>query len=230
MIKLNLQFFGGRGSGSGSELSDGPQGGGSGKGKTQWGQPHTPLVVPAPTIAMQIGEKGRPIPADKAVKSINPDRTMEYGDYSENCQRCVIAYELNRRGYNVEASESFEKDPYPRGNKWLDAFKGGKLTVVGATTNDKVNKNITAEMQKWGNGSRGIVKIAYTGGGAGHVFNVEYSGGKLKYYDAQTGDRYDPKRVFAHVNKKTVQIVRTDNLQLNDDVRNMVRKKRRSSL
>lgn len=222
MVRYNLQFFGGRGAGGGL-LKDGPKGG-STKG-LKWGQPNTPIVPPSASIRKQIGSKGEPIPADKAYKSVNPDRDVEYGDYSMNCQRCVVAYELNRRGYNVEASETYENDPYPRAGKWADAFKNPTFTKVGARTNEKVNANILKNMKEWGDNSRAIVRVQYNQR-QGHVFNVEYNKGRLKYYDAQTGERYDPKSVFNHVMKPNVQIVRTDNLALNDDVRNMVRKKR----
>ena len=223
---LNLQYFGGRGASADGGLSDGPTGGGRGNGETKYGQPNTPLVPPAPTIEMQIGQKGKAISANEAIKTINPDRDVEWGDYSENCQRCVVAYELNRRGYRVEASETGPNDIYPVAGNWMRAFKNAKETLVGARTNDKVNKNILSNMKEWGNGSRAIVEVVYPGGRTGHVFNVEYTGGKLRYYDAQTGDKYDPKRVFNHVVKERVSIVRSDNLALNDDVRNMVRKKR----
>ena len=219
---MNLQFFGGRG--ASGELSDGPSGGGD--SSTKWGQPNTPIEPPAPTIDMQIGKKGQPVSADTAIKVINPYRNIEYGDYSENCQRCAVAFELNRRGYAVQASETSENDPYPRNNNYLKAFKNPTITNVGATTNDKVNANILKNMKNWGVGSRAIVKVQYNAS-SGHAFNVEYKSGKLHYYDAQTGQRYDPKKVFAHVRRNSVQIVRTDNLQLDDDVRNLVRKRKR---
>lgn len=208
----------------GEDYADGPQGGGD--NKTKWGQPNTPIMPPAPTIAMQIGRKGDPISPYDAVKSINPDWNGEYGDYSENCQRCVVAYELNRRGYNVEASEAYgDRDPYPRG-KWQNAFEGGRQIDVGGRNTAKVNDNILGNMRQWGNGSRGIVTVVYPRSNSGHAFNVEYSGGKLHYYDAQTGERYNPAKVFDHVSPTKVKVMRSDNLALADDVRNMVRKKR----
>lgn len=226
MIKYNIQFFGGRGAGADSGLSDGPSGGSMGDEETKYGQPNTPLVPPAPTIEMQLGQKGRAISADEAVKTINPDRDIEYGDYSENCQRCAVAFELNRRGYNVEASETYKDDPYPRGNNWTKAFNGGSIESVGGRNASKASSNLLNKMDGWGNGSRGIVTVAYGGTNIGHAFNVEYHNGKLHYYDAQTGAKYDPARVFNHVDPKSVKVMRTDNLSLNDDVRNMVRKKR----
>ena len=230
IIKMNLQFFGGRGAGS-SGLSDGPTpgGGNGGNGGLQYGQPHTPQMrPPAPTIEGQIGAQGKPQSPTEAMERVNPDRraldAMNYEDYTSNCQRCVIAYELNRRGYNVEAEATFRNDPYPNMGHWMTAFEGATAESVGATTNNKVNSNIKDKMSQWGNGSRGIVRVQ--SGSNGHVFNVEYRGGKLYYYDAQTNTRYDPKRVFNHVNKQNVSIVRSDNLKIADNVRDMVRKSR----
>ena len=162
-------------------------------------------------------------PAD-ALKKVNSYRDAEYGDYSMNCQRCVVAYELNRRGYKVEAEATWDKDPYPSNNLWTRAFKNGKLEKVGGRSTSSVNKRITDKMKKWGNGSRGIVKVAYNSK-EGHVFNVEYKRGKLYYYDAQTGVQYRNKTVFNHVKTQSVEVMRTDNLKINDSVRDMVRKR-----
>ena len=230
MIKFNLQLFGGRGAGS-SGLSDGPTPGGGGGSGAKYGQPHTPQMrPPAPTIEGQIGQKGKPQSPAEAMERVNPDRraldAMDYEDYTSNCQRCVVAYELNRRGYNVEAEATFQNDPYPTGGYWMTAFKGAKREDVGATTNNKVNANIQDKMSTWGNGSRAVVSVS--NGRNGHVFNVEYRNGKLSYFDPQTNERYDPKRVFNHVNKKAVNIVRTDNLALGDNVRDLVRKSRKA--
>lgn len=229
-MELNLQFFGGRGAGSGG-LEDGPTPGGGGGSNAKYGQPHTPQMrPPAPTIEGQIGVQGKPLSPTDAMERVNPDRraldAMDYEDYTSNCQRCVVAYELNRRGYNVEAEATWQNDPYPYGGHWMTAFVGAKRESVGATTNNKVNSNIEGKMSKWGNGSRAIVSVS--NGRGGHVFNVEYRNGKLNYYDAQTNSRYDPKRVFNHVNKKAVTIVRTDNLKIGDNVRDMVRKSRKA--
>ena len=220
----------GRGSSkAGGALEDGPTPGGGGGANARYGQPHTPQMrPPAPTIEGQIGNQGKPQSPAEAMERVNPDRraldAMSYEDYTSNCQRCVVAYELNRRGYNVEAEATFQNDPYPSMGHWMSAFKGAKSESVGATTNNKVNSNIQGKMSNWGNGSRAIVEV--NNGRGGHVFNVEYRNGKLNYYDAQTNSRYDPKRVFNHVNKRTVRIVRTDNLEIGDNVRDMVRKSR----
>lgn len=224
MQKIRLQFFGG--SGASADLADGPTPGSGGGKDAKYGQPNTPQVPTAPTIRMQIGAKGEKISPAEALRNVNPDRRaidgMDYEDYTSNCQRCVIAYELNRRGYKVEAEATYEHDTYPSMRRYLKAFKGAKTQDVGATTIKKLDSNVEKTIKEWGNNSRGIVHV--TGNGGGHVFNVEYSGGKIRYYDAQTGVKYDPKRVWNNVNKKTVALTRVDNLALADDVRYLVRK------
>lgn len=223
--------MGGRGSSSSNNnLADGPVPGGGGA-NAKYGQPNTPVMrPPAPTIEGQIGTQGKPQSPKKAMERVNPDinavDAMNYEDYQSNCQRCVIAYELNRRGYNVEAESTWERDPYPFGGHWKTAFNGAVSESVGASTNAKVNKNISSKMASWGNGSRAVVQVS--SGGKGHVFNVEYRNGKLYYYDAQHNIRYDPARVFNHVDKPHVQIVRVDNLSVADNVRDMVRKSRKT--
>lgn len=217
--------MGGRGASLGE--SDGPQGGNGGDKNIKWGQPNTPMVVPAASIRKQIGAKGKAISPTVAANTVNPDRTVEYGDYSMNCQRCVIAYELNRRGYNVEAeASSGDNDPMPYNRNWSKAFKDPKFTNVGATTTNAVNKKILKEMQSWGNGSRAIVAVTYNARGDGHVFNVEYRNGELHYYDAQVGARYKTSTVFNHVKRDSVEIMRSDNLDIGQQVTKMVRKKR----
>ena len=125
----------------------------------------------------------------------------------------------------MEAEATSKDDTYPTGDRWLSAFKGGKLEGVGARSTAGVNKNILTRMDSWGNGSRAIVKVTYPRQRTGHVFNVEYRQGKLHYYDAQTGVVYRNQTVFDHVVKGNVQIVRTDNLDIADNVRDMVRKR-----
>lgn len=185
-------------------------------------------MPPAPTIRGQIGEKGEPQAPLDAMKRANPDRkavdALSYADYTENCQRCVVAYELNRRGYNVEAEATYEKDLYPVAWRWTRAFKGARVERIGASTSKEISQNLLNKMKQWGEGSRAVVHVDR--GKSGHVFNVEYRGGKLYYYDPQTDIRYRPEKVFDRVRKQTVSVVRVDHLKITDSVRDLVRKSR----
>ena len=166
-----------------------------------------------------IGEKGEPLSIQEAIKA-NPFYSTRgaQGDFTDNCQRCVTAYELRRRGYDVVALPTYANDTLPAGNKWMGAFKGAKAIDVGSTNPQKAQANLEAQMKSFGNGSRGIVKIP------GHVFNCENVKGKIRYVDAQTNTIYNSNNVFSLLGKsaKSVQLVRTDNLRISERAKKSV--------
>lgn len=212
MLKLQLQLFGGRG--AGSPEGDRPLGGGDGGGKDNFSNGLGTLTDVS--MADALGKQGKPYSVTNALKNVNPNYSRRYSDYSENCQRCVIAYEMRRRGYDVTALPTYQGDILPYGTRdgyarWMGAFRGARAENVGATTSKKVQANLETKMKSWGAGSRGIVRIP------GHVFNVENQGGRIIYVEAQTGQRYTNKDVFGRIkgaNKlKSIQIVRVDNLR-----------------
>lgn len=141
------------------------------------------------------------------------------GDFSANCQRAVAAYEMRRRGYDVMALPTYSGDRMPAANNWARVFNGAKELNVGASSPQKAQANLEAQMKKFGNGSRGIVGIP------GHVFNVENVGGKIRYVDAQTNTVYNSKGVFSRLGKRgsqSVTLIRTDKLGINPAIRQSV--------
>lgn len=171
-----------------------------------------------------IGEKGQAYSIDEAIKKANPYYSALYSEYSANCQRAVVAYELLRRGYSVQALPTYKNDILPsyaggNGNgHWQQAFKGAKRLSVGESNPKTAQANLEREMKKWGNGSRAIVSIP------GHVFNAENVHGKIRYIDAQTATKYSSKNVFSRLGSsaKSVAIIRTDNLRISDRARESV--------
>lgn len=228
MLKLNLQLFGGRGSssgGGGGLPTATPNGSAKGSGG-QWS--NAPNVQSPQTLREALGNKGKPMSMVDAVKGANPYYDGTYREFSENCQRAVVAYEARRRGYNVTAQPTFEGDTLPEGNvggkgngRWQGAFKGAKSESVGANNPKKVQENIESKMKEYGDGSRAIVKIQWKNG-EGHVFNVERKNGKTHYVDAQIGAKYDPKQLFTQVKPQSTRIVRTDNLKFSDRMKKSV--------
>lgn len=215
--------MGGRGA---SSMSRPSAGGGSGSGNfSPYGVGDT--IPAAGGLKQSIGTKGKPYSIDNALKNVNPNHSYAYSEYSENCQRCVVAYELRRRGYNVTALPTYQGDTLPVVNaygngRWQMAFKGAKTVKVGSTSAAKTQKNLEAKMKSFGNGSRAVVRIP------GHVFNCENVNGKIKYVEAQTGKRYTSKNVFGNLSSsqsKKVSIIRTDNLRISDRARNLVKLK-----
>lgn len=186
----------------------------------------------ADTLREALGRKRAPIDMTSAYKDANPnyDASGTYREYTENCQRCVVAYELRRRGYDVTALPTYSGDTMPQarmiGNRkfgrWQGAFKGARPINVGAKNPNGVVSNIRNKMQEFEDGSRGVVSITYKGKRYGHVFNVEQRKGTTYFVDAQSGDRIRAKNFFAITKTAEVNLVRTDSLRVSERAKNLV--------
>lgn len=222
-MKLNLQLFGGRGAG----LPTAHPSGGGDSGKAEWTT--TPNVNSPQTLRQAMGTRGRAMSMEKAASGANPYYDGSYREFSENCQRAVVAYEARRRGYNVTAQPTYKGDTLPQANiagkgqdRWQGAFKGAKAENVGARNATKTQQNVENKMKEYGNGSRAVLSVEWKKGNAGHVLNVERKNGKTHYVDAQIGKKYNPKELFSTVKPSSVKIVRTDNLKLSDRAKKSV--------
>lgn len=188
------------------------------------------------TLRETLGEKHKPYSMGDAVRETNPNYNYRYDEYSKNCQRCVVAYELRRRGYDVTARNRFKtgEDKWPQiahidrkkgtyEGRWKGAFKNAKTVNVSARTEKGVIGNIEKQLAKAGNGSRGVVQILYKNGG-GHVFNVENNNGKIQYVEAQAGRMKNINTTMSRVKLDRVMFVRTDNLRISDRAKEFVTK------
>ena len=196
------------------------------------------MEEPPKTLKEAIGEKHAAKSMVAAYTDANPYFSREYSEYSENCQRCVVAYELRRRGYDVIAQATFDTDKWPSGvdingrhmGFWRGAFQGAKTDFIGvrgdnARAEKKVLDNIAAQMKEYGNGSRAIIRIGYRGSRLGHVFNIENRNGRMYYVDAQSGDRYsnaDMRNMMKIVKTESVSLTRTDNLRISSRAKEFV--------
>lgn len=218
--------MGGRGSASGGNgkmsFSNGKWGNGLGFKKND-------------TLKEALGDKNKPKSIGDAILHTNPKYSGDYKEYSENCQRVVVAYEARRRGYDVTAQATFKGDTLNRiayndtkngvaRGRWMGAFQDAKPLNVSSKTASGVISNIDKQMASFGEGSRGVVQIFYKGGG-GHVFNVERLGGKTKFIEAQTGRVKDINFTMKRVKTNQVALVRTDNLKFSDRAKNFVTSK-----
>lgn len=190
--------------------------------------------VPA-TLKDAIGAKGKPLSITDSFEGANPNYSAEHSEYSENCQRCVVAYELRRRGYDVEALPTYDGDtkPYVAHSadsgqvyaRWMGAFQNASPKHIGANTSDEASANLRKRMRGFGNGSRGVVQVFWKQGG-GHVFNVENVGGRIKAYDAQTGKSVKLTEYMNEAKPGSVNLIRTDNLRMSDRAKAFVSKKK----
>lgn len=184
------------------------------------------------TLKEAIGTRGAPKSIGDAMVETNPYHTADYKEFSQNCQRCVVAYEARRRGYDVTAQATYPGDKLnqvaysdnkagiSRG-RWMGAFRDAKPVNVSAGSERGVLNNIEKQMAQYGNGARGVVQIFYKGGG-GHVFNVEFNHGKVQYVEAQSGRIKDFGDTLRYVRTDRVALVRTDNLRFSDRAKNFV--------
>jgi hypothetical protein len=222
--------MGGRGSQSGLSFSIPPE---------QKNYSQNALIDQLPkTVQEALGDKGKERSISEAIQTVNPFHSYDYSEYSENCQRCVVAYEMQRRGYDVEAQPTYAGDKWPmvvpvngqRLGRWRGAFRHAVTDRVGAAGNNssaekKVLENIKTKMREYGSGARAVVNIQYRGRGSGHVFNVENQKGHITFVDAQTGERYNTAsmhNLLAIVETQSVGLTRTDNLRISGRITNFV--------
>ena len=169
-----------------------------------------------------LGSKGRPMSIEDAVIGANPNFSKGTKEWLENCQRCVIAYELRRRGYNVEATAYEGWDDTARG--WKEAFYEMSPVKVGSSDREKVIKNIYKQMEKWGEGSRAIVDLDWSRT-KGHVFNAEFKNGKLILMEAQKGNYADWDKYSQHMMPTKTTLWRVDNLEPTEKIVGLIKRK-----
>ena len=134
---------------------------------------------------------------EQDIKAVNPhyaeSKKKRNKQYTNNCQRCVNAYEARRRGYDVEAgARIISNDPLAvmmNDKGWANVYENGRDQLVQCFSNsaDGVRKKVIDQMKAWGDGARAIVRVQWKGGTGGHVFISEVHGDEILFMDPQTG-------------------------------------------
>ncbi|WP_328973590.1 toxin glutamine deamidase domain-containing protein [Streptomyces sp. NBC_00239] len=116
---------------------------------------------------------------DKALDAANPKYQPGVQAYSMNCSHVAQAYELRRRGMDVQAGPDST-----RGRKVSELGEawGGNFTHCDSGTADVGRSEIERAFGE--PGSRGMVAVWWKNGG-GHAFTVENVGGKIRFVDGQ---------------------------------------------
>lgn len=151
----------------------------------------------------------------------NPLYGTEGKKYNDNCQRCVIAYELRRRGFDVSAKPCAVDDSgnsipedimfINRKNGFENAFENPEWISCGMKSIKGCKKKIADYMTSWGNGTRAIVSVEYPIGG--HVFIAEQYQGRTIFLDPQSG-MMNAYNVFNNSIPKKTAIMRIDNKKI----------------
>lgn len=225
MFKIQIQFFGGRGSESGITF---------GVPSPTFGTNYT-YVDLAPDLKTALGTRKDPFSVSDALSLVNPNFSTP--GYSDNCTRCVVAYELLRRGYNVTSLPTYGGDKWQdvsihgivSADRWKGAFRGARSDFVGSGSATKTIDNIKQRMQKYGSGSRAVVNIHYSDTEINHVFNVENVGGRIYFLDAQSGQRYNQasmRNLLRQTSGTSTTLTRTDNLRISNRAREFVKSRK----
>ncbi|MBR4738011.1 MAG: minor capsid protein [Rhodocyclaceae bacterium] len=124
---------------------------------------------------------------DKECSAAREEYERLVNAYTRNCQRCVIAYELRRRGYDVTALAYIDEEDEIL-KRWPEVF-GGKLYGVKEADTNSALSSLEAKISSYGDGSRSIVIVHWDDdeNDNGHAFIAENIHGKVVYIDPQSG-------------------------------------------
>lgn len=178
----------------------------------------------------------------EVVPQVNPGKVKTYGR-SNNCLRCSFAYELRRRGYDVEATSTarggFEQTKIGVARALSGASKirvtqsdlgqHSINTNIGHSVwlhNSKdlneaggiISSRIFNTLSKQEIGSRGELGMSWRFGGA-HSIVYENISGKVHIFDPQRGKHFATPEEFLEYAKniKDVAYTRLDNIDVDEN-------------
>ena len=159
-----------------------------------------------------LGGQGTPLSITDALKGTNP-KFASGTQYAVNCQRCVQAYELRRRGYDVEAL------PKPKKNNTIvwgnECFVDSSGNTPSFTFNQSEN-DIRSVLEKASDGSRYIIYTSWKNSRSAHVFIAEKENGIIRYVDPQT-NKDNVEDYFSRGKKGKFGIIRVDDKDITTD-------------
>ena len=133
------------------------------------------------------------------------------GTYKNNCISCALAYDLRRRGYDVEAA-SIDTTSAVNGSLpvQLGFYKGERLKMFEVPNDpDVAAKQFAKNLLGYGDGSRGMLRIRWKNGD-GHAAVWEVDGSSVVIRDPQSNMLVDLLDYICRA--KTFYYFRTDNL------------------
>ena len=164
---------------------------------------------------------------------------IDYGEgreFSVNCQSCVVANELRRRGYDVTALPNLKKAgniPYELSGKtnwaWIDPEtmqtpekkQAGGQYVSGLDIKSKTLAQLNKELNELTKAAgRYHIDFIWKNGKGGHIITVDrLENGSIRIYDPQIGRLSDWKVISQKISLKYgVNVLRVDNLLVNTDI------------
>lgn len=183
--------------------------------------------------------KKQKISIQEDVKNINPKYSIFNSKYNMNCGNCSIAFEMRRRGYDVEANPNSLGMKISNLGEFFSGLKSEsfiQMDIPNLIQNAKPTTQRGKDIEKLI--SSNIAK-AYEGDASGSLFfphtygshwiNWVKEGDKVSFYDGQNPKIDLVNDLFAHYkyNPNTFEAnltsVRLDNLQINPSINKMVK-------
>lgn len=175
-----------------------------------------------------LNKKTEVMTQDEDMAVCNP-KYSKGGVYKNNCISCALAYDLRRRGYDVE-SVGVDTTKATNGSLpvQLGFYKGEKLEVFDVPDDPNIaTRQFTKKLMRHGNGSRGMLRIRWKNGD-GHTVVWEANGSSVVIRDPQNNTLVDLSDYASRA--KTFYYFRIDNLDLTNKtfrfVQNRLRKGR----
>jgi SPP1 gp7 family putative phage head morphogenesis protein len=181
--------------------------------------------------------RGKAMTYDQANKGHENPHFSKGGGYYINCQTCTVTHWLRRLGFNVEAhpNEVLRKGhkgtAYEKldkaGVNWKERFvnlDGSKVDYDFADRwgRRKGYKTITPKRlqeyfaEKFSHDGVYEIYCAWKGGSA-HVFLAEVTGGKIRYFDPQSG-KDDVSSYISSMKPGSVGVIRIDDKKVNPKI------------
>jgi hypothetical protein len=168
-----------------------------------------------------LGPRGKAKTIDQALKDTNPNYTQGH-EWQTNCQRCVYAYEMGRRGYDVEAEPRIMKGKDDVASNWRNIMENQTWEKMPSRN---TAKKISDTMNGYGDGARAVVYVVWKGARSAHVFMAEQQGGKTVYMDPQTGRHVNIDNYLNSAIKGRTEISRIDNLKPSDYIKGCAKRR-----
>lgn len=177
-----------------------------------------------PTFLKKFVYEGPPEFGDQVYKYVNPGYKTGETVYKENCQRCVVADEMQWRGYDVVAQAVNKKDPVDSrvdtcfDIDW-DNYKNDPFGFKLFDSKSTLKKDIKDAFKEWGQDARAILRIKWKRGG-GHFVTIRKDDGNIVIEDPQIGVKYDIDRLKTNLTSTrfTNWLMRVDNRPLTENV------------
>lgn len=140
------------------------------------------------------------------LKATNPNYKKN-AIYQKNCQKCVPAYEMRRRGYDVEALPTISSADIVK-NRWDKVFENAD--VINASSNTQ--KSIINSLISYGDNSRVQIYVVSSDGKMSHTFVGENCNGNIYFIDPQSNS--DAQYIFDErlIDFEKTKYFRIDNL------------------